>query len=249
MLRFFCKREQNLIYNVDFELIVICQDKIDKEKIVFPTPFLLHCLNSTKYNKAKMCNTGVLLSKGDKIIILDNDRINRKNYFYDFVSHINEGEIFCPLHHYKLTKDFDDFSIESNLFINNSKYETRSNGYNPHCKTAFSGNTIMFKKDYLSSGLMDESYEGHGFYDNDFTMTCLKKGFKICLANEKELHLFHDSNFYFDNKQMETNDKLCFIYYNALRFFNKWNLPIDAETNELFNRINNYKQFKQRFNL
>lgn len=176
-------------------------------------------LNLEKYNKSVLVNHAVSASTGNILAILDADRILPENYFLNNSKKLIPGTCIVPQKMIKLTKYFSDENILSRKFT--FKRDDRSIELTSFKKHAFSGNTILFKKDYLDCGGMDESYWGYGFNDLDFSKSWESKGFSIKWNDEEEIHLFHEHPKDLTPEEFHIQNAM-----NAFKFSKKWNISL-----------------------
>jgi hypothetical protein len=211
----FLSRNENLEKN---EVVLVCNDSV-KEEFYLPD-YKLYNLNLDTYNKPKLCNFGVSQSKNEIIALLDSDRIMPYNYFENISKNIRKKQFVSNLILHKLDNEYNDEEIENKSFrygieIKSKKCEIRK-------KNLFSGNTIFYKKDYLSSGGMDESFEGYGFADNDMTYNIMSKGYNIHWNNEVEIHLYHPIEFLYKGKILSGEEFKKISRSNLEKLKNKW---------------------------
>ena len=216
-IRFLEQRESNLLDLC--EIILVCQDQCQEIRTKFKHTRLLN-LNINEYIRPFMLNTGAYYANSDIIIILDSDRIMPYNYFNISINKLQKRTIISPKHILKLNTPYSDNDIEHNNI--EGMLELRSAIPSLHTKNVISGNTIIFKDDYYLAGCMDESFHGYGYSDTDFAMALYSKGFKFILNDNIEFHLWHP----YSNQYKIQN------LLNAVKFCNKWNIPLDNELTE-----------------
>lgn len=216
-IRFLERREPRLLTTC--EIVLVCQDTCQEIRTKFAYTRLLN-LGLNEYIRPFMLNTGIYHAKGKIVIILDSDRVTPYNYFDISINKLQRKTVISPKHSLKLCIPYSDEDIEHNNI--EGILELRSESPSLHTKNVFSGNTIMFKDDYCNSGCMDESFCGYGYSDTDFAMTLYSRNFKFILANDIEYHLWHP---YSDQYKMQN-------LMNAVKFCNKWNIPLDNELTE-----------------
>jgi len=176
-------------------------------------------IDCQRYNKSMLVNRAVKLSKGDVLIILDSDRIMPPDYFKKSVEMLKPKSAIAPQRMIKILSPIEDKEIWEMRFP--YKRDDRTEKLTPFRKHLFSGNTIVYKEDYLAAGGMDETYWGYGFNDLDFTRAWEKSGFGIHWTDAEEIHLYHPR---LDEKNPE--DFHSQNVANAYKFFKKWNEPI-----------------------
>jgi predicted glycosyltransferase involved in capsule biosynthesis len=185
------------------EVILVCNDRIETEASnEYRGPkYKLFNLKLKSYMKPKMCNFGVDKATHDIVALLDGDRILPNRYFEKNAKKLNKKEFISTLVLHKLLGDYNDKDIE----LKNYEYveELKSKTCQHHKKNLFSGNTLFYKKDYLDSGGMDESFVGYGYADNDMTMNIVSKGYTVKWNNDIELHLNHSKSFLYKSHLIE----------------------------------------------
>jgi hypothetical protein len=215
-LRFLKKRE-NLCKN---EVLLICNDEI-KEKFDLPNYKIIN-LKLESYHKPKMCNIGVYEASNELVALLDSDRILPHNYFENNAKKIQKKEFLSTTNLIKLIKNYTDDEIENNNFEHMTDEKSKRGTH--LFKNLFSGNTLFFKKDYMESGGMDESFVGYGFADNDMSINIISKGYKSKWKSDIELHLHHDAEFVFEKKLISQEFEFKKISRKNLeKLVDKWN--------------------------
>ncbi len=225
-LRFLAKREDLS----DSEAVVIWHGSLGQADLSSFKSNTIDCFKSEKYNKNIMVNRAVGLAKGEVLVIIDADRIMPEGYFKKTIKELTPGTATAPDKMIKLLSPVSDAQINNRQFT--FRRDDRTRELTPFRKHLFSGNTVLFKEDYLATGGMDESYWGYGFNDLDFSKVWERKGFKIDWSPEEEIHLYHDRLDQADEDEFHTQNTL-----NAYKFFKKWNEPLpDKFRYDLANR-------------
>ena len=189
----FLKDRENLERD---EVVLVCNDNIDK-KFSIPNYKIIN-LNLQSYCKPKMCNLGVAEASNNIVALLDSDRILPKKYFENNAKKIRPKQFLSTTKLYKLIKDYKDEEIQSNDFKYFEDIKSKTGQFLR--KNLFSGNTLFYKKDYLNSGGMDESFVGYGYADNDMSINIMHKGYATVWRSDVELHLHHNIEFLYENK-------------------------------------------------
>jgi hypothetical protein len=225
-LRYLSRRESVLSRS---EVILLCQDEISD--VQTPVKHQLVCLKLPVFNKAVMANKGVMLAQADKVVLLDGDRILPQGYFTTVLTKLPRRSAVTARHLYKLYQAATDEQIDAGVVPKIPDFRhTETNNFGNYVKTKgmFSGNTVMYRQDYLDTGGMDESFVGYGYSDTDFMFTCAKS-LSFLTLDEEELHLWHP-NLYSVNDFTAVNNR------NALRFCKKWNVvPEDYRLFDIYN--------------
>lgn len=231
-LRFLTKDHREIVERS--QLVTICQDIVDEKNISESRldtldgdaiPLFEQLGNSFKVwnhfdlnvecmQLPAITNFGIGKSKGDKLIVLESDRILPKGYFSDVFKQLEKGVQITCRNMLKLTKPTADRDIYENDF--ESKEEHRSDSNQIGMRNMWSGNTALMKADFYEAGKMDENYKGYGWADSDMTYQMESIGVKSIFRPELELHLWHEPMTYGDGDQ-----KKMFLE-NGKRFLRKW---------------------------
>jgi predicted glycosyltransferase involved in capsule biosynthesis len=199
----------------------MCQDEVDS--VDTPVQHQLINLKLPEFNKAVMANKGVMLAQSDKIVLLDGDRLLPANYFTKMISRLPKKIIATPRYLFKLANAATDEQINAGVVYKmpDFRYTSKVNfGYYIQTKGMFSGNTVMYRQDYLDTGGMDESFVGYGYSDTDFMFTCEQKKYGFFVSDDEELHLWHPNGY-------AKADFVALNNRNALKFCKKWNVIPD----------------------
>lgn len=210
VIRLLRLKETGLFPYVEF--LLMCQEYVNLEFLGDPNIKVIN-LQQGKYWKSIAYNQAVALSQSDKLVLLDSDRVMLKQAYYTHhLTCLQPKTIIAPSIVFDLQKPASDDDI---LHLKNLTYSTSTRYVNPFIKgkTAFSGNTIMFKKDYLSFGGMDEQMYGYGYHDNDATVAASRQGINVEFTLEPELHLWHSKD---QQKVNDDNER------NMTYFCKKW---------------------------
>lgn len=199
------------------QLILVCHDSVDRVSNAFERYDHIN-LNLTYMKNSKQTNIGVQTALAEKIVLLDGDRISPPGYYEKTLSQIERGKQISIKTIKNIERNAEDEEIESE----NYPYfeEERSLTHQAGQRCIWSGNTVFMKSDFYQAGMMDESYEGYGFEDQDMGLNMEKSGVVSILVPEHEIHLWHERKTYGDG-----DHKKMFIN-NGLRFCKKWNLPL-----------------------
>lgn len=212
-LRLLFKREKSI-----GEVILVCNDRTEESF----EGCKLHNMGMNEYNKPKMCNFGVSKASEKMVVLLDSDRILPCGYFDRLSLELKRGQFASCKRMFNISSECSDEQIEAGDF--EFTEEERSMTWEARRKNLFSGNTAFFKKDYVETGGMDESFEGYGFADNDMTLNVISKGMTPVWSESVEYHLYHDKSV------MENGGLVGFVQYrktsqsNLNKFIKKWKL-------------------------
>lgn len=196
------------------EVLVVCQDTMRADP---NEPIRVVCLQEKAFNKPKMVNRSVREAKGDVVVMLDGDRILPPGYFGRVLPELGRGEVVTTRPLYRLTRPHTNIEIETDRV--ERVHDWREPGLEPGKKNAFSGNTVMWRQDFLDMGGMDESYVNYGAADLDASTTCLSRGMRITYRNDDELHLWHT----FDVPQGKFK---AINAHSVVKYCQKWGRPV-----------------------
>jgi predicted glycosyltransferase involved in capsule biosynthesis len=195
------------------EFLLMCQEKVNSDAFSDPNIKIIN-LGQGKYWKSIAYNHAVRLATSDKIVLLDSDRVMlRQAYYTHYLTALQPKTIIAPSVVLDLQKPTSDDDL---LNYTNLDYKSSTRYTNPLIKgkTAFSGNTILFKEDYLAFGGMDENMHGYGYHDNDATLAAARQGMNIEFVLEPEFHLWHPKSEHI----ISDNER------NRVYFCKKWGL-------------------------
>lgn len=227
-LRFLWDREPHL---ESAEIVLVAHDKCPDIETPFTTNRI--DLKLDTYRKPLMCNVGVDNCKYDDVVLLDSDRILPPHYFYNTWKMLRPGMIISARRLYQLTRDHSDEQIEHNRIKARKDY--RANPFRFGSKNLFSGNTFIKKHDYIKIGWMDEQFYGHGYADNDMTITALRNGLTPHYVDAKEFHLFHNVGYMDGDYMISEADRKVITGINIYKLCKKHNLKVNKHTTKYIN--------------
>lgn len=184
------------------------------------------------------CNQGIKISKGDNIILLNNDTIVTPNWLNNLQKALyssdeigvvgaitnrcsNYQQVEVP---YKNIAQMLDFA-ENNNISNKDLWEYR---------TRLIGYCYLVKKSVLDEvGLLDEIFTPGNFEDDDLSFRIICKGYKLLLCKDVFIHHFQSVSFSNDVENFKQ-------VYNANRqkFYDKWGFNSDYSSCIRFDIIN-----------
>lgn len=231
-LRFLVQDHQEVVNQS--QLITVCQNSMDyepwdyiKEFKDLQSGFLRADHFDMEVDQMKLpvlTNFGVSYADSQKVIVLESDRILPPGYFAKVIDRLEPKVcITCQVTH-KLSKPASDEEIRNNNY--EFKEDRRDENNQLGMRNMWSGNTAIWKQDYMDVDKMDEGYIGYGWADSDMTRTMSEFGVKSVFLPDIELHLWHPSATYGAGDQ-----KMLFIE-NGLRFCEKWNIKIPDWLNQ-----------------
>jgi hypothetical protein len=204
------------------EIVLVCQDLMAEQvKSPFEDTVILEMKLDT-YHKPLMCNAGVRQAKNDLVVILDSDRVLPAGYFSNVFGLIKPADVVTSLYLWSLVKEVDDELFTGGKFVRVPDHRKQEN--EPGRKNMFSGNTTIWKDDYLRIGGMDEGYVGYGFADNDMTRAVEMAGMNCVYIEANEYHLWHANRISWNGRQIDRSEYRAVCAANGLRYCRKWSL-------------------------
>ncbi len=179
-------------------------------------------LNNENYGVAKGWNQGIELSKGENILLLNNDVIVTPNWLYNLDSCLwsnsEIGAVSCLSNHvsnkqrievgYSDITSMLDFASEFNI-QDSRKYESRDK---------LIGFCLLIKREVINKvGLLDEQFFPGNFEDDDYCMRILEAKYKLVLSKDTFIH--HFGNISFKNNDL---DYKKILRKNKEKFKKKW---------------------------
>jgi hypothetical protein len=214
MIRFLSRREDV----GRTELVLVCQNSCDWVPSGFGAARSLS-LGLPTYKKPVLCNRGVEASTGRITALLDSDRILPHGWFGRAAAEVRPGQVLTTLNLAWCARPYTDEEIEEGRI--ELIPDPKSPENDPLRKNAFSGNTVMHRKDYLRVK-MDERFVSYGFADNDMVESCRSKGLSFVYRDEPELHLHHEKYVIVDGREVPRSDFRLHTLLNGLKFSRKW---------------------------
>jgi GT2 family glycosyltransferase len=196
------------------EMILVCQDRM---QFASDLPIRVVTLNDAVFNKPRMVNRSVREATKSRIVMLDGDRILPPHYFTRTLARLERGEIVTTRPLYRLARTYSNFEIEEGRVERIRDW--RDPDLVPGKKNAFSGNTTMWRDDFLAMGGMDETYVNYGCADLDASTAAARNGLKITYTDDEELHLWHP----FDMPQERFQ---AINAHSAVKYCLKWGRPV-----------------------
>lgn len=219
----FCLQEMDKYK--DCQKILCCDGKTNINPYEFETLEIIRKNNF--YCWAKCWEESISICKFDNILYMDSDRILPKNYLIEITNNLKNNMFIFPQKLYKL-KNKVPISLIRNIRDNIKNYnhmlEPDFRIINPYKaidkKNPMSGCVAFTKKSFIDSGGLDFSFCGYGYPDTDYFMKTYKMGYEFKSIDCNEIHLKHDYGK--DNKFVKLSN-----FWNKVKFFKKWNIPID----------------------
>lgn len=212
------------------QLIALCQDNTDKltdnqqsEMSQYVSRFgssIRKNMDLPQMMLPKITNFGLNLSKSNKVIVLESDRILPPGYFSSVIDQIEPGIMISTSKMHHLTEPATNQQIEEKTYKFNEEYRSKENEIT--FRNIWSGNTAIYKKDYYDAGMMDEKYIGYGLADCDMTQRMTKIGVKSLFRDEIELHLWHPQSTY------GSGDQRQLFVDNCKRYCSTWKVALPS---------------------
>ena len=237
-LQFLIKYYNNILEQekIEFEIIIVEQDL--KSKIDFPIKNgrVIFCYNDGEYNRAWSLNIGVVNSKYDNVLCIDNDIVLPTNTFLNGLNQINiTKNIYVPYEYFlDINKQVaENFKMNLDFSYLKSEFKKgvidRYNWVSSDQQYKFGGCFFTNKNFYISIAGMDENCRGWGAEDEAFffkyskILEHHKKDWKPRSKFHEIYHLYHDrvnmswvgqQEFY--KKNVEIMEKIRNISYDNL---------------------------------
>jgi GT2 family glycosyltransferase len=231
------------IQNIDFEVIVVNDNSTDETKNLLEKIHNLRLINNKEnLGFLKNINLGISASKGEFILILNNDVLVLNNIaFYlknVFETHENVGAVGAMT----LFKSLRLQEAGAVLYKDGSAYNVGS-GRNPfepqynflrevdYC----SGCCLMFKKNLPSGNLnlLDEHFLPAYYEETDLCMR-IKFDQNLKIIYQPLAKIIHFESISYSDKK--NNSKFILLEKNKEKFFNRWQpklLQIEQKRNEI----------------
>lgn len=244
-LRFLERREPQLAGS---EIVLVFQDGCKNPPDSARFAIRTHSMKMDTYVKPKMCNVGVSLASHPIVAILDSDRILPHGYFLRNAKQLQAKEIvttkslrqcLAPATDEQIAEGKYEYVVEDRTLTNEVSH-----------KNLFSGNTLLFKDDYLAMGGMDENFVGYGSADTDMTHTAMDYGCAAKYLDDIEIHLYHPRELIFQGNILADPYHGVIGLTNLLRYVKKRNIfcpEAQAQADAVFNQINTYPEYLRTF--
>ena len=206
-----------------YELIVVDNNSTDETvKWLKEQKDIKLILNSENLGVPKGYNQGINVSKGDNILLLNNDVIVTPNWLYnlDYAlwSNLEIGAVGClsnyVSNHQKINVIYKDITsmlkfAEKFNIQDSKKYEIR------HKLIGF---CFLVKKEVVDKiGLLDEQFFPGNYEDDDYCKRILNKNYKLLLCKDTFVH--HFGSISFINNNLNYNK---ILKDNKIKFNQKW---------------------------
>ena len=180
-------------------------------------------LNNENYGVAKGYKQGINISKGENILLLNNDVIVTPNWLYNLDTALwsksEVGAVGCLSNYVsnrqKIHVNYQDITsmldFAKNFNVQDSrKYELRDK---------LIGFCFLVKREVVEKvGLLDEQFFPGNFEDDDYCMRISKANYKCVLCKDTFVH--HFGSIYFKENNM---DYKKILKENKIEFNEKWN--------------------------
>ncbi len=212
-----------------YEIIVIDNASTDETREWLSVQSdIISILNDKNEGFPRGCNQGIMIARGENILLLNNDTIVTPNFLYnlDYALWNNEknGGVGCVSNRvannqqidvdYKDIESMLDFSKEFNQ-LNINKHEKRNR---------LIGFCMMIKKEVVASvGLLDERFYPGNWEDADYSLRIIKQGYNLIVCKDTFIHHFGSISFKGNKEKLEKN-KHNLIIDNKKKFYEKWGL-------------------------
>lgn len=232
-----------------YELIVVdnCSSDGTKEWLKEQND-IITLFNDTNVGFPKGCNQGIELSKGENILLLNNDTVVTENWLHNLATCLNSSPKFgavgpvtnsCAYYqaietNYSTMEEMQSFSEKYNV-LDSSKWEER---------LKLIGFCLLIKKEVIEKiGFLDERFSPGNYEDDDYSIRIRREGYKLMLCKDTYIHHYGGTSF---NENKEYSQLLI---NNEAKFKEKWgftsakNMEINRNLINLINKSPN-EEFK-----
>ncbi len=202
---------------------------------------IITIFNNENLGFPKGCNQGMKLSKGDNVLLLNNDTVVTENWLNNLnaclyssseIAAVGPVTNSCAYYqevntNYNTLKEMRNFSKEYNV-SDKSKWEER---------LKLIGFCILIKREVIEkTGFLDEIFSPGNYEDDDYSARIRKAGYKLMLCNDTFIHHYGGTSF------KENKDFSQLLRKNEIKFKEKWgftsakNMEINRRLVELINK-------------
>lgn len=179
--------------------------------------------NRTNHGFAAACNQGIRASKGDTILLLNNDTMVSHHWLENLIHALYSSSdigivgpvsnMVTPMQRlpmaYSTTETYHEFAKSFNI-ANPSLWRDT---------TALSGFCMLFRRQLIQRiGYLDEAFLRGGYEDIDFGYRTLKTGLRLLIAGDSHVH--HEGNASFTHNSIDMAE---WGGKNRRIFLRKWN--------------------------
>lgn len=222
-----------------YEIIVVDNNSSDETPKWLKAQTDIQCIfNKENLGFPKGCNQGIKISKGDNILLLNNDVIVTPNWLSNLNTCLySSATIGCVgaitnncsnyqaiTTSYKTIEEMISFAQKNNI---SCKYQWEE-------KLKLIGFCMLIKKEVIEKvGLLDERFYPGNFEDDDYSFRIKKAGYKLILC--KDVFIHHFGSISFNDQTTKFNNILTI---NRNKFQEKWGFDAWYCTNIENNLIN-----------
>lgn len=230
-----------LPYYKAFDLIQICDGE---PSVVFDRfrPIVVPRRNPGFFCRADLWNGGIGIATKNVVLILDCDRLPHPDFFGKAAT-LEEGSVLYCSKLYQLWKHESLSTIvqyfDRPIPLTFARQDFRvvvDNGTIRPAKNPMSGCVAFWRSDYEKSGGLSTDFIGWGFNDTDYYLTAYMYGLKFVAAPLTEFHLYHDYT-------ISRWRLLSMNAWNAVRFYDKWRMPIHRDVQRLLEYLGTTANF------
>ena len=181
-------------------------------------------LNDENLGFAAGNNVGIKNSKGEYIILLNNDTVVTNGWMTSLIKHLDEPKIgmVCPVTNsigneaqinvnYSKIEDMDSFALN---------YTTKHQGELYNDINVLAMFCVAFKRTIIDEvGYLDENYAVGMFEDDDYSFALKNKGYIVACAEDVFIHHFGSVSF----KKLDDANYRRIFEKNKKYFEEKWN--------------------------
>lgn len=217
---------------IDYELIIV-DNNSDFEtkqylKSIEDESFIKVIYNSENEGYVKACNLGIKISKGDVVVLLNNDVFVTPNWLLNLLKclfHRDDVGAVSPVtnnspYYQTIDVQFSDLEemvkfAEKFNFSDETKWEER---------LKLIGYCLVIKKSVVEKvGLLDERFSPGNYEDDDYSIRMIKAGYKLFLC--KDTFVYHVGGASFN----KIKDYANILNRNKKLFVEKWGFNPDLD--------------------
>ncbi|MEJ8552663.1 glycosyltransferase [Tepidibacter sp. Z1-5] len=230
----------------DYELIIVDNNSTDETVgWLKKQDDIKLILNKENLGFPKGCNQGIQISKGDNILLLNNDvvvtpnwLVNLKTALYssDDIGAVGPVSNSCPYYQtiptdYKNLDEMIEFAKKYNL-SNENKWEER---------LKLIGFCMLIKKEIINKvGFLDEIFTPGNYEDDDYSIRIKRAGYKLILCKDTFIHHYGGTSFKVSKGYSEL------LKDNEIKFKKKWGFTSRENMNIYFELVDLINEDKEK---
>lgn len=205
-----------------YEIIVVDNNSLDDTKEwLKEQDDIIAIFNDENLGFPKGCNQGINISKGDNILLLNNDTVVTTNWLENLITCLYSsseigavGPVTNACSYYQAIETKYNSMEEMQVFAEKFN-KSDKNKYEERLKLI--GFCMLIKKEVIEkAGLLDEIFSPGNYEDDDYSVRIRKAGYKIVLCKDTFIHHYGGTSFKTSNEYVEL------LKRNEKKFEDKW---------------------------